>query len=177
MTTNTTNLEIDRHFDCSKDALYNAWTNGDALKQWWHPMGKNLVNVVNDLRPSGLVKYVFNDTSLIIDGTYETVTPSELLVYTWQWHMESGIADNASYKLSVRFGGDEQSSSLTIKQEGFANAETLQPHKDGWEQGLDQLQEYVSQNKAADSLDRGTNQKPPISGYNETPEQEKVGGG
>jgi hypothetical protein len=78
--------------------------------------------------------------------------------------------------LSVKFDGDDSDSSISVTQTGFNSKESVQPHQHGWEQGLQQLHDYLSGQTSSDVDVKAGHQKPPISGYNDTPEQEKVGG-
>jgi uncharacterized protein YndB with AHSA1/START domain len=188
MENNSSNLTVSKEFNCSKDALYDAWTQPEQLKQWWKPVGNTLTDVVNDIKDGGEVKYMFKDNLLTIDGKYEKVEDHSLLEYTWNWHLKAEHAEGAAYKLSVRFDGDNNSSSITVTQNGFQSEESVQPHRQGWEQGLQQLQDYLSGKNSSDNSASGTNNNesreeeaeekymPPVTGYNETEEQAKVGG-
>jgi uncharacterized protein YndB with AHSA1/START domain len=177
MDNNAANLEVSKEFQCSKEQLFKAWTDPEQLKKWWKPMGKQLVEVVNDLTEGGDIRYVFED-NVTIDGKYEKVSGNNLLEYTWNWHFAAGPVEDASYKLSVKFEGDETGSAISIKQESSGNAESIQPNEHGWEQGLEQLAAYAN-NRGEDGDEPSLNgqQKPPVTGYNETPEQLKVAGG
>lgn len=188
MENNSSNLTVSKEFNCSKDALYDAWTQPEQLKQWWKPMGNTLTDVVNDIRHGGEVKYMFKDNLLTIDGKYEKVKDHSLLEYTWNWHLKAERTESAPYKLSVRFDGDNNSSSISVTQTGFQREENVQPHKQGWVQGLQQLQGYLSgTNNSGGNNTGGNNDEtreeeaeekymPPVTGYNETEEQAKVGG-
>jgi uncharacterized protein YndB with AHSA1/START domain len=176
MDNNLANLEISKQFESSKENLYKAWTEPEQLKQWWKPMGKQLIDVKNNISEGGEVVYTFEDNSLTIDGKYEKVVENDLLEYSWNWHLTSEPIEDASYKLSVRFEGDSNHSTLSITQKGFSNREHVQPHNEGWEQGLQQLKEYVEKTGNNVASVKGQ-QKPPITGYNETEEQLKVAGG
>lgn len=179
MENNQSNLQISKQFECSKETLYQAWTEPEQLKQWWKPLGKQLANVTNNIAEGGDVAYAFEDGSLKIDGQYQKVEAPDLLEYTWNWHLKENAIEDADYKLSVKFEGDESNSTLSITQEGFKSAESVQPHKQGWEQGLGQLKQFVSAKgklNSEETSNEAGEQKPPVSGYNETPEQLKVGG-
>ena len=188
MENNSSNLNVSKQFNCSKEALYNAWTQPEQLKQWWKPMGNTLTDVVNDIKEGGEVRYVFADNRLTIDGKYEKVQGHESLEYTWNWHMTSEPIPDAPYKLTVQFEGDENNSIISIMQTGFKNDESVQPHKQGWEQGLQQLQDFLSNGNSGGGATNASNEisdtekaveqnMPPMTGYMETPEQAKVAGG
>jgi uncharacterized protein YndB with AHSA1/START domain len=169
-------LEVSKDFQSSRESLFNAWTDPEQLKQWWKPLGKQLVAVENSLQEGGTVAYHFDDGNLAIDGKYEKVVNQELLEYTWNWHFSVEPINDADYKLSVRFEGDESHSSIYITQEGFKNEESIQPHRQGWEQGLEQLKSHLN-DQGQQPHGSSLSQEPPVAGYNEAPEQVKVGGG
>jgi uncharacterized protein YndB with AHSA1/START domain len=193
MENNSSNLNVSKEFECSKEVLFNAWTQPEQLKQWWKPMGNTLTDVVNDIREGGEVKYVFEGNKLTIDGKYEKVEGHNLLEYTWNWHMATEPVPDAPYKLSVRFeGNDDNRSTISVTQTGFKEDESVQPHQQGWEQGLQQLHDFLSNNKssvgnsasasstgnAGNSTEEAAQKNmPPMTGYMETPEQTKVAGG
>ena len=169
-------LEISKQFQCSKEQLFSAWTEPEQLKQWWKPLGKQLAGVENDMAEGGTVKYLFSDDNLTIDGTYDKVVNHDLLEYTWNWHFRLEPVNDAGYKLKVRFEGDDSSSAISIVQDGFENAESIQPHQQGWEQGLEQLKSYVENQKSGGENGSAEKLQIPIEGYREAPEQVKVGG-
>jgi uncharacterized protein YndB with AHSA1/START domain len=138
---NTSQLEVSKEFTCSKEELFKAWTDEEELKQWWKPLNKHLEHVINEIEPGGTVKYVFDNNSLVIDGKYEKVEDN-LLEYTWRWHLAQP-ADKADYKLIVRFEEKEGNSILSVTQLGFNEQHTIEPHKQGWEQALQHLDEFI----------------------------------
>ena len=151
-------------------------------------MGNTLTDVENDIKEGGEVKYVFADNHLTINGRYEKVQGHDLLEYTWNWHLATEPIPDAPYKLSVRFEGDENNSTIVVTQTGFKEEESVQPHQHGWEQGLQQLQDYLlsgnNNNNASDTNSEESSREqaaeknmPPMTGYLETPEQSKVAGG
>ncbi|WP_207493812.1 SRPBCC family protein [Aridibaculum aurantiacum] len=171
-------INISRSFEVPVEKLFAAWTEPALLKQWWKPLGNQLKDVVNDLNESGTVRYEFQD-GLVIKGKYETVKPTEILVYTWKWSLQEAAVDDSNYKLHIHFSQEGTGSIIKIEQEGFETEEHVKPHTKGWEEGLDQLAAFVQQQSEGGSGDGEQHEvgKPPVTGYNETPEQQKVGGG
>ena len=136
-------LQISKEFQASKEQLFAAWTDPAELKQWWKPLGRQLVQVENNLAPGGTVKYIFEDDHLAIHGIYEKVVDHKLLEYTWNWHVKAGSVNDAAYKLSIAFEGDQQRSRVSITQEGFESEDHIHPHQEGWEKALEDLQQYL----------------------------------
>lgn len=143
--TQTLMIHISRSFQATREDLYQAWTAPDRLKQWWHPLGRRLIDVENDVRPGGKVVYRFED-GLEITGDYSEVQEGQHLVYTWNWNLPSEPVDNAQYLLRVDFKDDGDGSVLEVRQENFANHQAIKPHQEGWEHALDRLEDYLEQN-------------------------------
>jgi len=161
-------------------------------------MGENLTDVKNELKEGGAVAYYVGDAGLEITGTYSEVVPNEKLSYSWVWNMSDEGSENG-YTLHVTFSSEGEGSKLHVLQEGFSGPELLKPHQDGWEKGLDDLNSYLSsgndntssENETGSSSNQPTQDDQPTQdnlksaekmsdrsgGYNEAPEQVKVGGG
>jgi uncharacterized protein YndB with AHSA1/START domain len=190
-------IEVERTFDVDVETLFKAWTDGEQLKQWWHP----LTEVKNDLKEGGTVAYYAGNDGLEITGTYSEVVPNEKLVYSWVWNMSDEGSENG-YELQVTFSEEGEGSKLHVIQKGFSGPEFLKPHHEGWEKGLDDLTSYLSGNSGneegestssetsgsgneataseqpqEDNLKSDEGMSDRSGGYNEAPEQAKVGGG
>lgn len=144
-------LSISKEFPVSPERLYQAWTNPEDLKQWWHPMGNKLVSVENDLRQGGNVRYTFNTGSssedIEITGTYDQVQPNKALDYSWIWQLPHQPIGNGDYKLHIRFEPAGEGSRIDVQQENFGSEEAVQPHREGWERSLDDLKSYLGQGR------------------------------
>jgi len=186
-------IEIERHFEVDAETLFRAWTEAEHLKQWWRPMGNSLTDVKNELKEGGAVAYYVGDAGLEITGNYTEVVPNERLAYSWVWNMNDEGSESG-YTLNITFSPDGEGSKLKVVQEGFSGPEFLKPHEDGWEKGLNDLSSYLTSGSteqqnapassepardatAQDNLKSDENMTDRSGGYNEAPEQVKVGGG
>jgi uncharacterized protein YndB with AHSA1/START domain len=176
---NQQKVEASKQFSVPVEKLYEAWNNPDQLKQWWKPLGNALREVTNDLKPGGTVRYVFDDNTLVISGTYEEVEKNQKLVYSWNWQFPDNAIKNASYKLTVQFSSTDSGSKINVVQETIKSEEIVHPNEDGWNKGLSDLESFLtgkdSSEDSANEGQSGTGQEEP--GYRERPEQQKVGGG
>lgn len=140
-------LYVNKDFEVPAERLFDAWTKEEELKKWWHPLGNQLERVTNELKEGGNVRYEFgNDggnTPLTIEGVYKEVKEKEKLVYTWNWKVADESVGNAEYLLEVRFRSQGTGSRLEVTQENFLDEEAVQPHKEGWEKGLQDLKAYL----------------------------------
>lgn len=140
---NSLKVDVTKSFTASADQLYAAWTDGGQLKQWWKPMGDSLQEVTNDIKKGGTIRYVFDDGKLIISGEYLEVTGKQKLVYTWNWELPKDGVKNSAYKLSVEFKSKDAGSEIHVVQENFESEESMLPHREGWENGLSDLERFL----------------------------------
>ncbi|MEJ7625893.1 MAG: SRPBCC domain-containing protein [Ferruginibacter sp.] len=136
-------VDISKEFSVSVEKLYDSWINPEKLKSWWKPMHKNLIDVANDVNDGGIIKYAFDDNTLIIEGKYIEVKKLEKLVYTWNWRLPNDEIKDSSYQLTVAFSGNDNTSAIHILQENFKDEEGTLPHREGWIKGLNDLEKYL----------------------------------
>lgn len=141
------NISISKSFQAPVSRLYQAWTNPEDLKNWWHPMGNELTDVTNELKEGGKVAYHFkadgSDENIEVSGTYEKVQPEQELRYSWIWQLPHQPVGNGDYVLNIRFEDKGEESELHVTQENFGSEEAIQPHKEGWEKALNDLKTYL----------------------------------
>jgi uncharacterized protein YndB with AHSA1/START domain len=146
MPENNLKVEVSRELPAGVDKVYAAWTNPEQLKQWWRPMSNELQEVTNDLKQGGTVRYVFKDEGLVISGEYLEVKEKEKLVYTWNWQLPKDEVKNTSYQLNIEFAAQGDKTTIHVTQEHFDSEEGIQTHREGWEKGLDDLENFLSAN-------------------------------
>ena len=167
-------LQVQADFEVPVERLFEAWTNPEQLKQWWKTTGYQLTTVTNELKQGGKVQYRFENDELDINGEYEKVEPNASLVYTWNWKFSKQEASNGNYRLNIQFSSNGNGSQIKISQESLNSDEHLHPHEEGWKKGLEDLKHFL---KAGNSENATSGQPEDSSGgYNEDPEQTKVGG-
>ncbi len=137
-------INLKKEFPVSKDLLYKAWIDPSELKQWWKPLDKQLTEVTNDVKEGGKVHYGFEDGHLQINGEYKEVSENEKLVYTWNWELPENAVHRGEYLLTILFNGHGNNSTLEVTQESFSEEHAIQPHEQGWEQALEDLEKYLS---------------------------------
>ncbi len=151
---NPVSIETTKAFKVPVEKLYAAWIEGDQLKKWWHPFGKNLTNVKNELKNGGAIRYEFDgDQKCQVTGEYNEVVENKKLVYSWNWDLEHDDMKNGDYTLTIGFESAGDGSRLNIKQEGFEEEIATAPHKQGWERGLEALRSYLEGDAAGQQTD------------------------
>lgn len=139
-------VKVEKEFSVPVEALFDAWTAPEQLKQWWKPMGHQLVDVTNDLREGGRVEYRFEtgtENSLTVNGEYLEVKPAEKLVYTWNWQVNQPGLHHSEYKLTLNFSSSQHGSKIEVSQENFKDQESVLPHQEGWERSLEDLAKFL----------------------------------
>jgi uncharacterized protein YndB with AHSA1/START domain len=144
-------ITVNKAFEVPVEDLYQAWTEGSQLKQWWKPLGMTLTDVQNELSEGGKIAYRFegaDSQGLTIDGSYQEVKPQERLVYTWNWQFPDEKL-NSAYKLEVVFKSSGTGSSIEIAQQQNEQQESVKPKASAWEEELTHLAEFLSSGKSS----------------------------
>lgn len=93
MKTQDKELRITHLFDAPIEAVYEAWTNPDMLRQWYAPDGCSITYKHIEVTPGGQFHSCIHDPlhgDCWIIGTYLEILPPEKLVFTLQLSNESG---------------------------------------------------------------------------------------
>ncbi|HEY8685375.1 MAG TPA: SRPBCC domain-containing protein [Chloroflexota bacterium] len=141
MTDADTDLTVVRSFDAPREAVWSAWTSPEQLTRWWWPERFQTTYEV-DLRVGGAYRFRTIEVPgigvLNLTGRFETVQPSELLVYTWHW--DSG--DERESRVTVEFLDREKHTELRVHHVGFSTPEERDNHVTGWNDCLDRLEAF-----------------------------------
>ena len=111
-------------------------------------MDNQLKHLTNDIKPSGEVAYTFESAEgkevFTVTGNYKEVEEGKKLVYTWNWKLPTPTVHDSDFLLTVQFEPTGTGSRLHIKQDQIAHEESVQPHREGWENALNALQAYLN---------------------------------
>jgi uncharacterized protein YndB with AHSA1/START domain len=77
----THTITFQRSFQAPSDAVFDAWTKADEIREWWDPDGAPLVECAIDLRVGGEFKFVNHGHSPPFAGVYKVVERPSLLVF------------------------------------------------------------------------------------------------
>jgi uncharacterized protein YndB with AHSA1/START domain len=145
-------LLVRRTIRATPERLFAAWTEPAQLRRWWGPAHVACAAAEIDLRVGGRYRLAnqFPDGSVWwIGGTFETVTPPYLLVYSWE--LSAGeIAPGgspppaqAAERVTVRFEPRGGATELVVMHERIADAAARSGHRQGWLGCLDGLVEFL----------------------------------
>jgi uncharacterized protein YndB with AHSA1/START domain len=76
---------ITREFDAPKHLVWEAWTNPELVKRWWHANRGEVTHAEIDLRVGGTWRYVAmtpDGVEVGFHGEYREIVPNERIVST-----------------------------------------------------------------------------------------------
>lgn len=138
-------LHLTRRLAATREAVFRALTEAEALGQWFGPAGCTVKVVSLDLRPGGAYSFEFHGESGSfhpLTGTYLEIMPPERLVMTWIWGKGgyAGIETRVTIALTAVDGGTE----LALTHENLAGPEARDEHESGWTSTLDCLERFLA---------------------------------
>ncbi len=134
----TTTLRLARTFNASRERVFQAWTQPEALKRWFGPGDYITPHVEMDFRVGGKFRILLGVPFL--HGEFLEIEPPERLVFT-HW-FEGGEEDQGETQVTVEFFDRGDATELVLTHEGIPL--DRRPSRDdmawGWSSSLDSLQ-------------------------------------
>ncbi len=138
-------LTMNRSFKHSKQDVYDAWTNSEALVKWFAPTS-DFTTIVHELnlKVGGhyRIEMVEPDGTIhAIHGEYVALNPFDQIVFTWEWESdEQHVNSLVTIDLIEKNGLTE----MSLVHEKLASQESVELHSEGWMGCLAQLEAYFS---------------------------------
>lgn len=133
-------LTIERSFAAPAKAVFEAWTNPEVMRRWWHPEPDwDTPHAESDLRVGGALRVVMRDADGADHGgggEYTVVDPHERLSFTWTWDDEEGWTS----LVELIFTEDAGRTRVVMNHSGLRSAEDAAGHEEGWRNALDNLE-------------------------------------
>ena len=124
-------LVIRRVFSASRERVYRAWTEANALQQWFKPMGCKVTVSRMELRVGGAYQFDLehpDGATSSINGQYIDIIPSERLVFTWI----SGGTHYKETRVTVEFFERGAETEVQLTHAHLTDESMLQSHQNGW---------------------------------------------
>ena len=141
----TYDLKIERLIDGSPQEVYDAFTQGEAMDEWYIDNPGWKVNVREcDVRVGGKTIVAFGpdvDAPYVEEMTYSDVVPGSKLAYHERFYMPDG--SHFDTQLVVTFEVQGGKTMLTIVQTGFESKDDRDAHQGGWPGFIDRLEKVV----------------------------------
>ncbi len=125
---------LTRRFPDSPETLFRAFTDPDALRQWWGPKDFR----IDTIEFQATVGATYHVTLTAPDGSrwahegrFLEVEPPRRLVYTWQW--TDGPLSRAETLVELTFADASGGTLVTVSHSRFVSDVECDLHVDGWE--------------------------------------------
>lgn len=145
-------IVVSRRFDAPRELVWRAWTDPQAIAEWWGPRGFDAPPCEIDLRPGGRFQIDLNGPDGKIypcKGTFREIVEPERIVYDGPANEPAGcgagIPPNAT--VTVTFAEDGGRTELTIHtllaSEADRDAARDEGFIPGWQDSLERLAEKL----------------------------------
>ena len=138
-------LTFQRTYAAPRERVFQAWTDPEALKQWFGPHDDfDIPTAEVDPRVGGKYRFVLvspDGNKNIAGGTYKEVQPNEKLVFTFTW--EEGGMDIGETLVTVEFRDKGDQTEVSLTHELLPTEEARQAHSDGWNGTMTRLEKYL----------------------------------
>lgn len=139
-------LDISRSYRVAPEKVWRAWTEPQALSQWFGSgNARSVATIEIDLCVGGRYRIVFStpdgDTHEV-SGVYQEVAPYRRLVFTWAWKSTPERVSRVSIDLKPLADGTE----LRFVHDRFFDAKARANHERGWMPMFDQLDRFLHLN-------------------------------
>lgn len=162
MTTNQKKFSIKRQFKAPKEAVFDAFSQAEALAQWWGPVGMPLQVVSLEFKPKGKFHYKMEGHGQVMWGlfVYGNIERPDLIEFVSSFSDEAGNICKSPFPIDFPL---EIFNQVTLVENAGVTTLTLQGHPinatpeqeatyfgmtDSMQQGfggtLDQLETYLS---------------------------------
>lgn len=148
-------VQLRHHYNAPREQVFRAWTDPEALGQWFGPQSHTCKVEKLDVREGGdyqlrLIPTDENEDSdcggnasadSICAGTFVSIQAPEKLVMTFGW-IQNG-ADISDTLISVRFVEADGGTDLVLTHERLPTEEMRQAHAGGWQSSLECLETFL----------------------------------
>jgi uncharacterized protein YndB with AHSA1/START domain len=135
----STTLVLRRAFTTSRQRVFRAWIEPEALEHWLRPRGMSMTVRSLDARVGGSFQFDLEDGGAIV-GTYLHIVPPEQLVFTWSGR---GIQGRETV-VTLDFLDQGPVTEIVLTHEGLSTPELRALVEGGWPSLLDALAELLS---------------------------------
>ena len=139
-------LVLERVFAHPVEAVFEAWTDQNAMRQWIGPTGFQAPGAEFDPRVGG--EYVVpmispEGNTHTARGVVQELVPNKRLRFSWAWDQEDG-SSGQQMEIELDFEPTETGTRLVLRQTNFIDETARDLHGQGWGGSFDCLEAYLS---------------------------------
>jgi uncharacterized protein YndB with AHSA1/START domain len=139
-------LNLRRHYPVAPEKVWRAWTDPQALKQWWGPGGPEAVSLVQlDVRVGGRFRILFGGPrgdEHEVQGTYREVVPNRRLAFTWTWPRTTPERESL---VTITFNAAGGGTELDFVHAQHFDEKVRDGHLQGWSEAFVKLDRFLQQ--------------------------------
>ena len=136
---NSTTLVLRRIFPASRQRVFQAWIEPEAIEHWFRPLGKSVTVSKLDARVGGSFRFDVEDGNPTV-GTYLHIVPPEKLVFTWS----GGAARDRETIVTLDFLDLGPMTEVVLTHERLSTSEMHDLFQAGWQSVFDTLASALS---------------------------------
>ena len=136
-------LRLTRTFAASRETVFRAWTDPEAIKRWSASGDLTVAVAEVDLRVGGRYHIHMQAPGGAIHkvtGVYQLVDPPRRIAYTWCWETWPEAGETL---VTVEFHDRGAQTELVLTHERFPSMEVRSSHELGWTSALDKFATVV----------------------------------
>ncbi|HVY05083.1 MAG TPA: SRPBCC domain-containing protein [Burkholderiales bacterium] len=136
-------LTFTRHYSVPPEKVWDAWTNPQALKQWFGPDEGRVEIAEVDARVGGRYRILFHTQdgqSHDVSGTYREIRRPAKLSFTWAWKSTPERESLVTLTFEPSGGGTE----FTMLHSRFFDDTARDNHQKGWTGAIAKLDRYLA---------------------------------
>lgn len=133
-------LRIERTFQAPAEAVFDAWTNEEVLRRWFHAgQDWDTPEAMVDLRVGGALRVVMRNPDGGAEhgggGHYTEVDRPTRLAFTWIWD-----DDDRQTLIEIDFEESAGTTTARFTHSGLRDEDSVRKHEDGWTKCFDNLE-------------------------------------
>ena len=148
---NENTLSMTRTFPCSKERLWQAWSDWESAISWWGPVDWPAVSIEADFRTGGEWRAELRSKSgesLFQSGEFLEIIPTEKIVFTFLWEGDNHEdGPGALTTVVVLIKECEEGAVLEFSQTGLKSLASVDGHQGGWMSTFDRLATQIAELK------------------------------
>jgi uncharacterized protein YndB with AHSA1/START domain len=146
-------VHVARTFPAPREQVFRAWTESEAVVQWFGgPLGST-ESVEADVRVGGSYRITFKAPptrrKVYLVGTFLEVEPPERLVYTFAWEKMPLLAFRmGDSKVTVQFREQGSGTEVRLTHELLDKRRLIAFHRLGWNSSMERLGKLLARQQS-----------------------------